>query len=519
MPNSRPTVREVSFEIFQHFGVDRLFGNPGSTELPMLKAMPEGFDYVLGLNEAVVVGMADGYARSSGKPALVNLHSSAGTGHALGNLFTAFRNHAPIVVTAGQQARSILPYDPFLFAERPTEFPQPYVKWACEPARPEDVPQALLRAFHIALTPPMGPVFVSIPVDDWDRECDRPGLPELHMETLAAPHNIDLLARRFNRASHPALVLGTGSADSHSWDSAIALAERSGASVWVAPFAARDVFPEDHPQFAGFLPAMREDIVRLLDGHDMILVAGAPVFTYHVEGEGPHWPPHATLAALSDTESHLAALPGDALGVLGSVAPALAALAEKVQPRAFAGSAHALAAPEARMTDSYVLSRIAALRPANAVVVEEAPTARGPMHDNLPILREGGFFTCASGGLGYGLPAAIGAALGQNDKVLAVLGDGGAMYTIQGLYSARLHQTDISFLILNNSAYAALQGFASHFGMNSVPGTDLTGIDFVQLAQAQGVAARKVEETGDLDAALEWSFAQDGPSLLDLRIT
>src|SRR5690606_34546079 len=123
-----PTVREAAHRIFAHFGVDRLFGNPGSTELPMLKALPEDFSYVMGLNEAVVVGMADGFARASGKPALVNLHSSAGTGHSLGNLFTSFRNNTPIVVTAGQQARSILPYDPFLYAERATEFPRPYVK-------------------------------------------------------------------------------------------------------------------------------------------------------------------------------------------------------------------------------------------------------------------------------------------------------------------------------------------------------------------------------------------------------
>ena len=154
------TVRDAAFAVFQHFGVDCLFGNPGSTELPMLRALPDGFEYVLGLNEAAVIGMADGYARTGGKPALVNLHSAAGTGNALGNLFTAYRNTTPLVVTAGQQARSILQMDPFLGATRATEFPQPYVKWACEPARAEDVPAALVRAFHIALTPPMGaPVF------------------------------------------------------------------------------------------------------------------------------------------------------------------------------------------------------------------------------------------------------------------------------------------------------------------------------------------------------------------------
>lgn len=511
------TVREAAHRIFAHFGVDRLFGNPGSTELPMLKGMPEGFRYVMGLNEAVVMGMADGFARSSGKPALVNLHSSAGTGHSLGNLFTAYKNNAPVVVTAGQQARSILPFDPFLFAERPTEFPRPYVKFALEPARAEDVPLALIRAFITALTPPMGPVFVSIPVDDWDRECEMPALPEVNLRLLPDPAGIDRLAALLNEAEKPALVLGTGVANCNGWDAAIALAEKSGASVWAAPYAARETFPETHPQFAGFLPAWRDQLRDLLSPHDALLVAGAPVFTWHVEGDGPHWPEHAKLAALSEDPQHIAALPGGE-GVLGNVGAGLSALVDKVDARPFTGKGRTLTDPPAGMTAAYVLKRAAALRPAEAVIVEEAPTARGPVHDTLPITREGGFYTCASGGLGYSLPAAIGTAIGQKDKVIAVLGDGASMYTIQGLFSARDEKANVSFLILNNSGYAALTRFSSEFGMNFVPGCDLTGIDFVMLAEGMGVPAKRVESVEELDAALEWSFAQGGPSLLDLRI-
>jgi len=510
-----PSVREAAFAVFEHFGVDRLFGNPGSTELPMLKAMP--FPYVQGLNEAVVVGMADGYARASGKPALVNLHSAAGTGHSLGNLFTAWKNNAPVVVTAGQQARSILPYDPFLFAERPTEFPRPYVKYAVEPARAEDVPIALARAFAIALTPPMGPVFVSIPVDDWDRECEMPALAEASLVTHPSPEGIARLARLLDATENPALVLGTGVANSGGWDAAIRLAERCGASVWAAPYAAREVFPEDHPQFAGFLNAWRDQIRDALAPHDAILVAGAPVFTYHVEGSGPHWPDGAKLAALSDDPQHIAALPGGE-GVLGDVAAGLAALAAAVKERAFSGQSHRLKDPPATMTATHVLRRIAELRPAKAVIVEEAPTARGPMHSALPITREGGFYTCASGGLGYGLPGAVGVALGQDDKVIAVLGDGAAMYTIQGLYAARNEGANVSFVILNNGAYAALTGFSGEFGMNHVPGCDLGGLDFVKLAEAQGLTARRVETVEELDAALRWSFGEAAPTLLDVRI-
>jgi benzoylformate decarboxylase len=510
-----PTVREAAFRIFEHFGVDRLFGNPGSTELPMLKAMP--FPYVMGLNEAVVVGMADGYARSSGKPALVNLHSSAGTGHSLGNLFTAYKNNTPLVVTAGQQARSILPHDPFLFAERPTEFPRPFVKWALEPARAEDVPLALIRAFVTSLTPPMGPTFVSIPVDDWDRECEMPGLPELTLCTPPSVTGIERLCALLDGAERPALVLGTGVANSGGWGAAIRLAERAGCAVWAAPYAARETFPEDHPQFAGFIPAWRDKIQKLLEPFDAILVVGAPVFTYHVEGSGPHWPEHAKLMALSEDPQHLASLPGGG-GVLGDVAEGLAQLAERASARPFAGESHKLIDPEPAMTAAYVLKRIAALRPSQAVIVEEAPTARGPEHDTLPITREGGFYTCASGGLGYSLPAAVGVAMGQSDKVVAILGDGSAMYTIQGLYAAHKEQAKVSFVILNNSGYAALTGFAGEFGMNHVPGCDLSGIDFVKLAEAQGLPARLADSVEGLDEALSWSFAQAGPSLLDVRI-
>jgi benzoylformate decarboxylase len=153
-----------------------------------------------------------------------------------------------------------------------------------------------------------------------------------------------------------------------------------------------------------------------------------------------------------------------------------------------------------------------------AVIVEEAPTARGPEHDTLPITRQGGFYSCASGGLGYSLPGAIGVAMGQGDKVIAILGDGAAMYTIQGLFTAFQEQAGVSFLIMNNAAYAALTGFSGEFGMNHVPGCDLTGLDFVQLAQAQGLAARRVDAVSDLDAALAWSFAETAPTLLDIRI-
>jgi benzoylformate decarboxylase len=296
------------------------------------------------------------------------------------------------------------------------------------------------------------------------------------------------------------------------------MAERSGATVWAAPFAARETFPEDHPQFAGFLPAFREEIVRLLSGHDALLVAGAPAFTYHAEGHGPHWPETATLGLLSEDPQHLAALPGGT-GVLGDVAAGLRALAAQVRSRPAPSPPSRAPAPAPNMTAVHVLSRIAALRPANSVLVEEAPTARGPMHDHLPITSEGGFYTTASGGLGYGLPAAIGVARADpTRRVIALLGDGSAMYTIQGLWSAAESPANVSFVVLNNRRYAALDHFARVFAMNAVPGCDIAGLDFVALATGMGVAARRIESAAQIDEALAWSLGESGPTLVEFAI-
>ena len=179
------TVREATFGLLRDSGLTTIFGNPGSTELPMYRDFPADFRYVLGLQESVVVAMADGFAQARGAAALVNLHSAAGVGHAVGSLFTAYRNQSPLVITAGQQARSILPFEPFLYSAEATNLPRPYVKWGCEPARAEDVPAAIARAVFTALQPPRGPTFVSIPVDDWDRPCTPTPMAECRLTSAA----------------------------------------------------------------------------------------------------------------------------------------------------------------------------------------------------------------------------------------------------------------------------------------------------------------------------------------------
>src|SRR6516164_6623903 len=233
LSESRATVRDRVFDLFRAFGTTTIFGNPGSTELPMFRDFPPDFRYVLGLQEMAAVAMADGYAQATRNAGLVNLHSATGLGHALGS-----------VLTAGQQARSILPFEPFLFSEKAPEFPRPYVKWSCEPARAEDVPAAIARAYYTAMQPPRGPTFVSIPVDDWDCACTAISAHEVSCKVAGDPPLLARAAAMLGAARHPLLIVGAAVARDAAWQEVIELAERHQAPVWVSPLSSRNSFPE-----------------------------------------------------------------------------------------------------------------------------------------------------------------------------------------------------------------------------------------------------------------------------------
>jgi benzoylformate decarboxylase len=516
------TVREATLGLLRELGITTIFGNPGSTELPLFRDYPKDFHYVLGLQESVVVAMADGFAQATHNAAIVNLHSSAGTGHALGSLFTAFKNQTPLVVTAGQQARSIIPFEPFLFAERPTEFPRPFIKWASEPARAADVPRAIARAYYEAMTPPCGPTFVSIPVDDWDQVAEPVSARRIATLNPGDPAAVAALARALERAKRPAFVLGTGIARDQAWHPVVRLAERQRAAVYVAPFASRNVFPENHALFQGFLPASREHIIGALRGYDLVITFGGPLNLYHTEGSGPHVVPGAECWFVSDHPGQLAWAPTGS-AILANTRCAAEQLLEQVrESQRSAPPAQAVPLPLdlQRLDDRLVLQRIDAMLPATAIVVEEAPSARPAMQTYLRLKRPDSFYTTASGGLGYGLPAAVGVSLGSpGRRVIAILGDGSAMYSIQGLYAAHQLGVPITFVIINNRSYAALRSFGQLFGLQHVEGTDLGGLDFCALAQGQGVSAVRVDTVQTLDKALAKYCTVEGPSLVEVMVT
>ena len=309
------TIRDVTYDLLRAFGITTIFGNVGSTEETFLQDFPSDFRYVLGLQEASVVGMADGYAQATRRPALVNIHTGAGLGNAMGTLLTAYQNKTPLIVTAGQQTREMLLMEPWLTNVEPTMMPKPWVKWAYEPARAEDVPAAFMRAIATALQPPAGPVFLSLPLDDWHKPALGPAVVRSVATRVAPDHDrLAEFADILKRASSPVLIYGASIARSEGWNEAIAFAEALGAPVWAAPACEHPPFPEDHRLYSGGLPFAIGPLSKKLEGHDVALVVGAPVFRYYPYAAGPHVPDGLRLLHISDDPSETARAPvGDSL--------------------------------------------------------------------------------------------------------------------------------------------------------------------------------------------------------------
>lgn len=518
------TVREAVIDFLRRSGMTAVFGNPGSTELPLFRDFPADFRYITALQESLVVGMADGFAQAIGRAAFVNLHSAAGVGHALGNLYTAYRNQTPLVITAGQQVRSMLGMEPFLFAEDAAQFPKPYVKWSVEPATAADVPAAIARARYIAELAPCGPTFVSIPADDWEQPAEAVPVRTVSRSVRGDAALLGQLAVALAGAQRPVFVAGSGVSRDGAYAALATLAEKHEAPVWTAPRTARAAFPESHRLFAGFLPNSRETVAACLAGHDLIVVFGAPVFTYHMVGTGPCIPEGATLFQLGDNPSQAAWAAGGT-AIVTSLRPAIdELLAVEVpvvsRPPGQGRSATVVQEPAGDGVGvAWLMSRLAALRPADSLLVEEAPSSRTLMQRHLPVDREDGFFTCASGGLGHGLPAAVGVALARpQQRTLALMGDGSSLYSIQALWTAAQWAVPLTVIIVRNGSYASLLEFANHFGLPAAEGIALPALDFVSLAAGFGVPAQRVTRRQDLDLALAAAFAANGPSLVEVQV-
>ena len=516
------SVKHATLDLLRAFGIRKVFGNPGSTELPFLSDWPDDIDYVLGLQEASVIGMADGYAQATRNAGFVNLHSAAGVGNALGNIYTAHRNQTPLVITAGQQARSILPLQAFLYAERAAEFPRPYVKFSVEPARAEDVPAAIARAYYVAMQPPCGPTFVSVPIDDWTHQTQPVEARKISRELGPEPEAMKALVAALSRSKRPALVVGPGVDRARAVDLMVRLAEKAKAAVWVSPFSARCSFPERHPQFAGFLHASPAQLSDALREHDLVVVIGAPVFTFHVEGHASIFDGATALFQITDDPTAAAVSP---LGtsIIATMKPALTMLIDLLPEAKRATPAGRVLPPAPVAADpipvDFLLHALSAAMPADAALVEEAPSHRPAMQKFMPMRGQDSFYTMASGGLGYSLPASVGIALAHPDtRTVCLIGDGSAMYSIQALWTAAQRKLPLTVVVINNAGYGAMRSFSQVMQVRNVPGLDLPGIDFVRIAEGLGCDAVRVSKASELAPALARGLAHDGVSLIEVMV-
>ncbi|WP_131739602.1 thiamine pyrophosphate-binding protein [Actinomadura roseirufa] len=539
---------EALLEIARDEGVTRIFGNPGTTELPLMDALVEAPDleYVLGLQEGSVVAMADGYARASRRPALVSLHVAAGVANGLIGMLNALRSRTPLVIVAGQQDRRHLVQDPMLSGDL-VGLAAAATKSALEVHHAHDLPIMLRRAFALAARPPAGPVLLSVPMDLLEEETDvtlparspvsAPGAPGTGVADAAA-----LLAG----AERPVVVAGDGVGRAGAVRELVELAERLGAAVYHQPMNDGVDFPGGHPLYAGMLAPRNAAVRAVLEAHDAALIVGCHAFMPHHYTPGPAVPDGLAIVQVDEDAAEIGRNFAVRHGLTGDLAATLRALTGELAGRVPAaagrieriGAAHARARAEteaaataaygpAPMDPGAAAHAVAAGLPGGAVVVEEAITVGLRLRAVLRQDRPGSYVHTVGGGLGWGIGAAVGTSLADPDRpVVAVLGDGCAMFGLQGLWSAARYRVPAAFVVMNNGEYRTLKDTLDSGGGASAQhgryvGMDLAppALDWQSAARLFGVDSVRAGSADELRDAVAGAKHLDGPLLIEAPIT
>jgi benzoylformate decarboxylase len=538
------------FDMLRARPVPYVFGNPGTTELNFMEMFADYPDiqYVLGLQDAIPVGMAYGYAQATGEPAFVNLHITPGLANGLGNIFNAYRAKVPLVVTAGQVDSRMILQEPSLWSDL-ARLAAPYTKWSYEVRAPEDVPHALARAFKTAAAPPPGPVFLGLPMDCLDGDVAGPA-PwfEVTPDTQPAPAVLDRITTALTSARDPVLVTGGGAATARAREALVRIAEATGARVYAERLPTRAAFPTDHPQYLGMIGLGLSQIQAELAAADVVLLAGARKFA------GLLYSPPVNLAAQT-TVIHVDPDPWElgknivpTIGAVGDVGATLAEVAARLGDRLIdpqrrtaaqrrAGiaaerakreeswrRAAALPKPGERMTAAAAYRILGEAMDDRTTIVDEAVTAARIVDRYLPLRTEQSYLGIAAGSLGLGLPAALGAQLAWPDRrVVCTIGDGSLMYTVQALWTAARYRIPVTVLVVDNRSYEVLKSGMAAYKGRSVAADRLIGmdldepaIDIPAVARGFGVAARLVSGAEDLRDALEQPRAE--PQLIDVLV-
>ena len=539
--------RDVLIDILRDEGITHVFGNPGSTEMPLMDALVDAPDirYVLGLQEATAVGMADGWALATGRTAFVNLHAMGGLGNAMGVLVASKASETPLVVTAGQQDTRHLMTEPWLSGDL-VALAAPVTKWAKELRRADDIGPALRRAFGLARTPPCGPVFLSLPMDILDQDVNHPTPPASSAPRLGLSPDAARLAETLASLDPDRVIVLLGDdLPAAASTGLVAFAEAGGFAVWGTQLTSRTAFPSHHPSWAGVLKPDFADMRAHLQSAQAIVLVGGRAFVAYPYREAEPVPEGVAVFHIADNpeafgREHAAnmALLGDISQTLAAVARRLAELVDKkkVMGRLEARGARRREVREATRTailaesasgalsaDAAVLAALDAL-PEDAIIANDSAATFGRVQD-LMTTEPGRYFFARGGVLGCSMPAAVGAALATKGWVVAFVGDGGAMYSPQALWSAAHYKARTIFVVFNNRRYGVLQNVAKSLGYSNAKAGRFVGmdvvdpaIDFQALSASMGVPAERANDRDAVGAAIKRALEREGPSLIEIPI-
>ncbi|HQS18566.1 thiamine pyrophosphate-binding protein [Reyranella sp.] len=544
------TGRDAFLRVLKDEGVTKMFGNPGTTELPIMHALssaPE-MGYVLALQEAVVIAMADGYARASGKLVSCNVHVAPGLGNAIGSIYTSMMSGTPMIVTAGQQEQGHGLTEPLLYAPL-VPIAQPVVKWATEVSRIEDLPRILRRAAKVATTAPTGPVFISLPGDILNNEAAIDMGEVTRVDTAVRPSDaaLEQLARRLLSAKKPVILAGHEIATSDAFAEATELAETLGAPVLQQTVAWGAHFPSEHPAYLGALNRDQKYVRRVLSDYDLMLCVGSDVLKMSVWSETEPLPETTKVAMIGLRDWEMGknfpaeiALRADVKETLKALVPLLkklggAKLAEQakaslaeIATRNWSAQRAQKAAKVATPTGGplpaeWLMMRLSDRLPKDAIIVEEGLTSTSTLPSYFPFRDRNSFFGNVSGGIGWGIAAAVGVQIAEpTRRVVAVIGDGSAMYSISAIWSAANQKLPVIFLITNNEGYQILKNRLKLFHGNDTPiGMDFNDppMNIAKIAEGFGLPAERVDTAEGFDAALDRALARtDGPTLIEAMV-
>ncbi len=543
--------RQAFVELLLSEGITHLFGNPGTTELPIMQALPDypELKFILGLQESVVVAMADGFARASHQLTAANVHVAPGLGNAMGALYNAKFSGSPIILTAGQQEQGHGLLEPLLYDSLPA-MAAPLVKWSVEVTQLQDLPRILRRAAKVACTYPMGPVFISLPGDILNAEGPLDMGQSIRIDPRVRPADevLGQWTQALRSARRPCIIAGQELAIHDAFGLAADLAETLGAAVFQEPVPYSTSFPTDHPNNMGMLTRSQENVRATLEPYDLIICLGADLLRMSVYSPVEPLPEHARVLHLSERPWELGKNYRTELAVSANVRETLRALLPNL--KSSMSDAERQAAQQRNqvlLTDNWnqrypqrvalaqsqqdqrpltapaMLWHVTRELPRDVIVVEEALTSTHALPQYLRRQDPDSFYGLASGGLGFAIPGAVGISLAKPGRpVMAIVGDGSAMYSIQGLWTAAHLKLPITYVITNNRSYRIIkERLVSMQNCDQFIGMDMQDppIDFCQLAESMGMQARRITEAQDITPALQQALASGRPQLIEIMMS